>query len=211
VSVNDNLWSSHDLYTYEVDEFQHVCGAGCGGSTQLNFTDNAGQLGYVFSDMFADTATRELFVRVLDYVRDSSETISFPFRCDSETHHVYQRCVVFMSSSRRVAFVNRMVGKDPRPSGVRWVRNVSNNSQSADFLCCSICNRLSNQNNGWTEFQQLVEENTWSGEGAAMQCSMTVCPECENGVVQRISETRRPTQLTTTRQREINTHQESAR
>ncbi len=190
--LGNGVQNSHELYTYEVDEFEHVCGANYGGSTQLQLANSDGELGYFFANMFADSETRALFTRILDHVRSSSETTSFPFRCDSETHRVYQRCVVFMSSSRRVAFVNRLIGMDPRPSGVRWVRHSSDSNSASDFACCSMCNRLKVQEQRWIEFEQLVDEKGWASDGASMQCLMTVCGDCESGVLQRLHESQRP-------------------
>ncbi len=191
---NDSAWKSHELYTYEVDEFEQICGTFCGGKTQLQLTNSQGELGVSFADMFADPRTCELFFRILNHIRETSETIGFPFRCDSDTHSVYQRCVVFMSSSRRVAFVNRLIGMDKRPTGVRWVRRSfeKSNTESADFQCCSICNRLKVQSDLWLEFQQLVDQQKWPGDSHPMSCEMNVCPDCEKGIDQRIQETRRP-------------------
>ena len=191
---NEESWKSHELFTYEVDDFEQICGTVCGGQTQLQLTNGEGELGVSFSDMFADTRSCELFNRILKHVRDTSETIGFPFRCDSETHSVYQRCVVFLSSSKRVAFVNRLIGMDQRPAGVRWVRSAFDNSsgESADYQCCSLCNRLKVKPDDWVEFQQLVDEQHWSGDGQSMRCDMDVCPDCERAIDQRIAETRRP-------------------
>ncbi len=190
-----------DMFSYEVDAFNQVCGVTRGGQTQLQLTRADGGVGVQFDDLFLDNSTRQLFVSVLHHVRQSSETVSFPFRCDSSTHTVYQRCIVFLSSSRRVAVMNRLIGKDRRPVGIEWDRkNITpENADAADFVCCSLCSRLNTPGSRWVDFQQLVDERRWPASGRTMICTTDVCGDCVKAIEQRIAETLRSQELKTRR------------
>lgn len=180
----------HEVHSFEVDEFDYIRGIVCGGQmlSQAGADSAARQL--QFAEIFSDARTRALYDQLVTHVRTTSETISFPYRCDNETHCIYLRAVVLMSSSRRVGFHNKITGYDPRPVGTRLLRTFV--TQHFDYKNCSICNRLSNDpHTGWHEFQALVETGQWPCDGQPMRCAFDICDDCDMAVKQRLSETLR--------------------
>ena len=177
----------HESYLFEIDEFDYVCSERSAAPSARSGPPTDDQR-TMFHDIFADAGTRALFRSVLDHVRATSETVSFPYRCDTDTHYVFMRAVVFKSSSRRVGFLNRIIGREPRATGVRMLR--AHVLELADFTACSICSRLKHGEE-WIEFQQLVERGLWPPDERIMRCALDTCPDCENAVAQRIAESRR--------------------
>lgn len=179
---------THDVFTYEVNEFGRVSSTKDDGHTQLSINPSGDDPELSFDRIFADTETYHLMQKVLNHVRATAETVSFPYRCDTETQCKYHRNIVFQSSSRRVAFLNKLVGTEERPTGTRWNRIFV--LKNGEYICCSICNRV-RHDDIWKEFQQLVDADVWPRGGKPMHCSLTVCTDCERGVNQRIAETLR--------------------
>jgi hypothetical protein len=177
----------HESHSFEVDEFNIICGAVCGGEMVTGTSlDTAQQV--LFSDIFSDEKTRSIIYSLLTHVRQTSERISYPYRCHTPTHCVYLKAVVSKSSSMRVGFVNKLLGYEPRPGNARL--ECYTNKESPDFSLCSICNRL--EHDGvWLEFQQLLEQKGWPATGRRMGCSFDTCENCENALGQRIAETQR--------------------
>jgi len=180
----------HEVQTFEVDQFNCIRGVLCGGQSLLEakLIQNDGQV--PFEAIFSDSRTRTLYSDLVEHVRSTSETISFPYRCDSETHSVYLRAVVFLSSSKNVGFLNKVTGYDTRPVGIKLVRIFVN--ENDDYRCCSICNRFSkseHENTEWYEFQTMVETGLYVASTMPMRCIYDVCTDCESAVRQRMSET----------------------
>jgi len=188
MNVTDKQPGIHEEHSFEVDEFDLICGPICGGRVRVN----SGVVGAIqqqnFSEIFADQSTRSIFMMLLNHIRSTSETISYPYRCDTETHCVYLRAIISKSSAMNVGFVNKVLGYEPRSDNARLVRTFDTNCP--DFMVCSICNRLEHENN-WMEFQELVEKNIWPADGKLMKCLFDTCLECEEALIQRVAETHR--------------------
>ncbi len=178
----------YEEHSFEVDEFDLICGPVCGGKihSESDFLEAQQQLS--FGDIFADESTRAIFMMLLNHVRTTSETISYPYRCDSETHCVYLRAVISKSSTMHVGFVNKVLGYEPRSENARLIRDF--NCDNPDFIVCSICNRLEHGRQ-WMEFQELVEIGIWPANGKVMKCHFGICAECEHAINQRVAETSR--------------------
>ncbi len=182
----------YEIQTFEVDQFNCIRGVVCGGQNLLEALSgrNEGQL--TFDQIFSDDRTRNLYCNLVEHVRSTSETISFPFRCDGESHSVYLRTMVFLSSAKNVGFVNRVTGYDSRPAGIKLVREFVD--ENHEYRCCSICNRLSRddaENTVWEEFQTLVDSGKYTATETPMRCVFDVCSDCERAVTQRMNETLR--------------------
>ncbi len=184
----DRQTGIHEVLSFEVDEFDFICGTICGGDTLVEGETSADKQLVPFKEIFSDAKTRSVFVMLLEHVRETSETISFPYRCDTETHCVFLRAIVSKSSSKRVGFLNKVMGYEPRHAGIRLVQRVA--TDHSDFTVCSICNRLSH-NDTWQEFQQLVDQRAWPGNNKVMHCSFDSCSDCVNAISQRVAETQR--------------------
>ena len=188
--MSDNEYNEgiHEIHSFEVDEFDIVCGPVCGGKVVSSTGVVPARHQVHFNQIFADAKTRALFMMMLNHVRATSETISFPYRCDTETHCVYLRAVVSKSSTMHVGFVNKVMEYELRPENARLVCSLS--SENPDFTLCSICNRLRHENQ-WLEFQQLVDQEIWPADGKPMGCQFDTCANCENALRQRVAETQR--------------------
>lgn len=178
-----------DLYSFDVDEFN--CISTVVSSSQeaaKSCTDVAGfqpqSSGFVFTNVFADDDTRALFVRILDFVRSNRETVSFPFRCDGVSHSNHYITTVHPVQRKHVRFSNRLLDSDERPLRTRWLTQPENADNTADYIVCSLCNRL-NEQSEWVEFQEMIDRCLWDSE-KLMYCGYTVCTACERGVEQRL-------------------------
>ena len=178
----------HEVHSFEVDEFDFICGPTCGGKILLEPGMAKSNQQTPFKAIFSDNSTSSLHLMLLDHVRLTSETISYPYRCDTESHCVFLRAVVSKTSTMRVGFLNKVLGYEARPAGTRLVREFVTNA--ADFSMCSICNRI-NHLDQWVEFQQLVEMEVWPAKGKTMRCEFEACPDCNASISQRIAETKR--------------------
>ena len=182
----------HEVHSFEVDEFDCIRGVVCGGQTLLESVEGSSDRQLPFAAIFSDNRTRDIYMRLVEHVRATSETISFPYRCDNDTHCIYLRTVVFLSSSKRVGFLNKVTGYDERPAGVRLIRQFD--VGESDYYNCSICNRFTDadsEGGGWHEFQTLVETKKWPAAGRVMKCNFDICGDCDRSVSQRIDETLR--------------------
>lgn len=188
MNQTDKQTGIHEVYSFEVDEFDFICGPICGGNTFENPDGLTTSQTIPFNDIFSDDSTCSLLSMVLNHVRETSETISYPYRCDTETHCVFLRVIVSKSTSTRVGFLNKVVGYEPRPINTKLVRNFV--TDGADYTMCSICNRL-NYKDAWREFQELVNSGIWPASEKVMDCSFDTCPDCVNAIHQRIAETHR--------------------
>ena len=180
--------SIEELHSFEIDEFGFICEVSLGREVPEESKSRVSKQQVQFKNIFSDVNTANLHEKLVDHVRLTSETISYPYRCDSETHCIFLRVVVSKTSNMRVGFLNKVVGREPRPFDNILVREFV--TDNADFTMCSICNRL-NVNKTWLEFQQLVDENVWPANGKVMRCSFDTCTNCVNAIDQRIAETRR--------------------
>ena len=181
----------HEVQSFEVDEYNCIRGVICGSQTLLQ-PDNGRPDGQLpFDAIFSDKHTSSLYQQLVEHVRTTAETISFPYRCDSETHLVYLRVVVFLSSSKNVSFLNKVTGYDARHAGVRLIREYV--FEDIDYKNCSICNRLCNPAtiDDWQEFQTLIENHHWPETNKTMRCAFDVCNDCEQALKQRMAETLR--------------------
>lgn len=127
-------------------------------------------------------------MNLLTHVRNTSETISYPYRCDSESHTAYLRAVISKSSAKHVSFVNKVLRFEPRPEGVRFVCVLG--AENADYSVCSICNRL-DVGGSWMEFQSMGDSSLWPASGKPMNCNFDACDSCERAMLQRIAESNR--------------------
>ena len=177
-----------ELLSFEIDEFGFICEVSRGRETLEEPKSKASKQQVQFKNIFSDANTADLHEKLVDHVRLTSETISYPYRCDSETHCIFLRVVVSKTSTMRVGFLNKVVGRELRPFDNILVREFV--TDKADFTMCSICNRL-NLDENWLEFQQLVDQNMWPANGKVMRCCFDTCANCVNAIDQRIAETRR--------------------
>jgi len=178
----------HEIYSFEIDEFDFICGPNTRGNAFIEAAAGKTKQQTPFEAIFSDKSTASLHLMLLEHVRLTSETISYPYRCDTESHCVFLRAVVSKTSTMRVGFLNKVLGYEARPTGTRLVREFV--TESADFCMCSICNRV-NHNDRWIEFQQLVETNAWPANGKIMRTQFEACKDCNNSIGQRIAETKR--------------------
>ncbi len=178
----------HETHSFEVDEFNFICGPICGGSKIANVGVSATNQQVLFEDIFSDDKTRLILLDLLNYVRRTSETISYPYRCDTESHSIYLRAIVSKSSSMRVGFVSKVLGYEPRPGNTRLECYCK--PDDPDYSLCSICNRI-DVDGAWLEFQELVEQGIWPASGKPLGCAFDTCVDCERALCQRVAETQR--------------------
>lgn len=188
MNQTDKQVGIEEVQSFEIDEFDYICDINLGWKKRTNSCEAASKQQMNFRDIFSDANTADLHLLLLEHVRLTSETISYPFRCDTETHCVFLRAVVSRTSSMRVGFLNKVMGYEPRPLGNRLIRKFV--TVDSDFTMCSICNRLYHDEQ-WIEFQQLVESQVWPANGKEMRCSFDTCKNCVTSINQRMAETRR--------------------
>ncbi len=178
-----------DTFGYEVDEYDLIC--------QIRTTrdpaaaEESGEhysADTPFDSIFGDEKTRSLFRRILQHVRTSRDTVTFPFRCDTQVASKFFSLTASVSTARHVLFFNKLLGVDPRPEGIEWLRRTTNAAGSLPV--CSICNQIRIEG-VWRHFQEGVELGLWPAHGSEMPCSSTVCEKCERGVHQRIRQAER--------------------
>ncbi len=175
-----------ETFAYEVDDYDVICRSGASDAYGYRILDRGVESPNIqFDSIFTDDKTCGLFRKLLQHSRDNMDIVSFPYRCDTETLSQYYRLTVSMSGSGRVMFFNKMLGYDARKNGVRWERTTDGGADATPL--CSICNRLQ-VNDGWMEFQEMVDTGLWPSNGVAMECGYTVCDNCERGIDQRINE-----------------------
>lgn len=175
-----------EAFAYEVDDYDIICRSGSSDAYGYRMLDSEYETPNIeFDSIFTDEKTCAVFRRLLQHSREHTDIVSFPYRCDTETLSQYYRLTVSLSGAGRVMFYNKMLGYDQRKNGVRWERKTDGGNDATPL--CSICNKLF-VNDGWMEFQEMVDTGLWPAQGVTMDCSYTVCAQCERGIDQRINE-----------------------
>lgn len=188
MNQTDRQIGIEEMQSFEIDEFDFVCNVNIAGKQHIYPDQVEPKRRISFREIFSDASTADLHQSLIEHVRLTSETISYPYRCDTETHCVFLRAVVSRTSSTRVGFLNKMLGYEPRPADSRLIRKYV--TDESDFTMCSICNRLEHDER-WFEFQQLVELQLWPANGKEMRCSFHTCINCATSINQRMAEARR--------------------
>lgn len=178
--------NQYERYEFWVDEYGYLFQptGGC-LSVICNGTENSSaQL--QFQDLFGDPRTFTLFSKIVEHVRENNSTITFPYRCDSDTCTYHYQALISKSKFKYVVFASNLLDRDERPGGVVWNKTFAgHNTHGNSRPVCSVCGKIG-LDDAWFEFQQLVDDKRWPAEATEMQCHHDLCFFCENAVLQRI-------------------------
>jgi len=180
--------NQYDNYEFWVDDYDYLFESSQGCLCVISGDGVQPSLQLRFRDLFGDSRSLKLFSTILTHVRETNSTITFPYRCDSDTSTYYYRVHVSNSNRKFVVFASDLLDKDRRPGGVIWTKNFNSESlEEPSYPVCSVCGRIDLMDE-WFEFQQLVDDKRWPASGKTMQCKHGLCDFCENAVLQRITD-----------------------
>ncbi len=177
-----------DRFEFWVDEYDYLFQPtrGCLSIIAGDSRETDTQL--QFKDLFGDNRTFVLFSTILAHVRKHNSSITFPYRCDSDTCTYHYQALISKSNEKYVVFASNLLDRDLRPNGVVWKKRFRSKSENrCHHPVCSVCGRVE-MDDEWYEFQQLVDDKRWSAFGETMDCEHELCEFCENAVLQRVSD-----------------------
>ena len=178
----------YERYEFWVDEYGYLFEplGGCLSGISSSTNQIIEQL--KFQDLFGDSRTMTLFSKILAHVREHNSTITLPYRCDSDTCTYHHQALISKNRQKYVVFASTLLDRDERPNGVVWTKSFSNHiAHQSSLPVCSVCGKIELEES-WYEFQQLVDDKRWPGQGITMHCHHELCPFCESAALQRIQD-----------------------
>ena len=140
-------------------------------------------IGKHLKEFITDNETFELYINIIDKVRNTGEGISFPFRCDSPDYRRFMEMEVVPYSINEIQFKCVLVKKERR---AKQQFLSPNTDRSDDFLTiCSWCKKIKTREKCWLEIEDAVRALKLMDSVKLPKLTHGVCPECFH-IVKRI-------------------------
>ena len=162
--------------------------AGVNGANNLTEENT---LGKHIKEFIADNETFELYINIIDKVRDTGEGVKFPFRCDSPDFRRFMEMEVVPYSINEIQFKCVLVKKVLREKQSLLSPETDRNNE---FLTiCSWCKRIKIAEKRWQEIEDAIKTLKLMDEIKLPKLSHGICPECFQNVKKVINESRKMT------------------
>ncbi len=127
-------------------------------------------------DLIADRETHRIYGTMFVEVRRSSETLSFPYRCDTPTQRRFMRMELYPRYNKHIRLISRELQVEERA----YVPLLDASAKrSKDFLTiCSWCKRVKLSNGMWSEVEEAVESLSLLNCALLPQLIHDICPGC---------------------------------
>ena len=153
-------------------------------------TDNAptltvsSVLGKSLWDFVSNVQTRYLYKLMLKRVREHTEVIQVPFRCDSPDCRRFMELEISPQHNDYVRFLSKIIRTEPRPPVSILDSEVPRSDKK---LCmCSWCKQIQVDARHWLEVEYAVAELRIFDDEAVPGLIHGICPDCEQRLFFRI-------------------------
>jgi hypothetical protein len=135
-------------------------------------------------DVISDENTAHLYRLMINNVRETEKSISFPFRCDSKDERRYLTMNISLNSTDHIEFKSTILRIETR-SAVHLVDPEINRSEEL-LKICSYCKNINIQEDTWTDIESAILDLHLFEKELLPHLSHGVCPECYKNLLRAI-------------------------
>lgn len=127
-------------------------------------------------DFLSDLTTRHIYRIWMHRVRQTSRSVSVPFRCDAPDRRRFMRMTIRLRPGDEIEFCSETLREETRPS-VK-VLDLSHPRHNEFIVMCSWCKKIKAPD--WVELEQGITQLGLLDAPRLPCVSHGICPECEH-------------------------------
>jgi hypothetical protein len=140
-------------------------------------------LGQCLWNTIADQETRELYIALVQRVRQTGQPVRIPYRCDSPTERRSLLMTILLADEGLIEFSSRLVRAEPRPSVALLEPDAERGDDTVSI--CGWCNKVDVPGTGYVELEEAIGHLGLFEEMPLPRITQVACPEC-GAAVRRI-------------------------
>jgi hypothetical protein len=115
-------------------------------------------------------------------VRETTKTVSIPFRCDSSNFRRYMTMRISTFSHGELTFDNILLDQQPRAAVD--LSAIAPSSKDNCVSMCSWCNRIALDDGQWVEAEVAIDKKTLFADTPPSVISHGLCSDCDHRLTQ---------------------------
>ncbi len=189
--VQNNL-EKHDVWIYVIDKNDNFVFA---SENWRNFArENEGQaisqpediLGQSLFKFIAGPETKQIYHVLLEKVRKTGKTITFPFRCDAPHLRRFLEMTIFPMEDGNVQFISELIKVEKREPVALL---IPHQERSKEFIrMCSMCKKVALTEKEWVEVEEAIQTLKLFEKELLPQITHGLCPQCFNQILKAMEQ-----------------------